>query len=86
MDAWNHDEDPFPADCQYSSCPDACIANLRKRTGEAIELFKSRSRSSAAKNMLVFSHYPTDYLWPSEDLMSDLKSSEGANGGTRHIE
>jgi hypothetical protein len=86
MDAWNHDSPLFAADCQYSSCEDTCVANLKKRTEEAINLFKSRSQASSAKNMLVFSHYPTDYLWPSEALMGGLKSSEGANGAPRHIE
>jgi hypothetical protein len=71
-------------DCQYSSCTDTCVENLRKRTDDAIGLFNSRSQASAAKNMLVFSHYPTDYL--SEDLVNGLKSSEGANGAPRHIE
>merc|ERR1719327_1315681 len=84
MDAWNHDALLFAKDCQYSSCMETCMKNLKKRTDEAIELFKSRSQASSAKNMLVFSHYPTDYL--SKDLMSGLKSSEGANGAPRHIE
>jgi len=86
MDAWSHDADPFAADCQYSSCKGSCIANLRKRTDEANELFTSRLQASAAKNMLMFCHYPTDYLWPSEDVMNGLKSSEIANGAPRHIE
>jgi len=87
MDAWNHGVNPpHPDDCQYSSCPDACVAKLRARTDGAIKLFQSRLQASSAKNMLVFSHYPTDYLWPSEALMNGLKSSEGASGGPRHIE
>jgi len=87
MDAWDRGGgEPIAADCQYSSCVDACGANLKKRTGEAIELFKSRSEASTAKNLLVFSHYPTDYLWPAEGLMDGLKSTQGANGAERHIE
>jgi hypothetical protein len=73
-------------DCVYSSCTGTCLDNLQNRTDEAIELFKSRTQASVAKNMLVFSHYPTDYLVPSEELMSGLKSSQGANGAPRHIE
>jgi hypothetical protein len=86
MEGWNYGVDPYPADCNYTACPDDCFKNLRSRTDEAIELFKSRSRASTAKNMLVFSHYPTDYLWPSEDLMSGLRNVTGANGEPRHIE
>jgi hypothetical protein len=86
MEGWNHGVDPYPTDCNYTACPDDCFKNLRSRTDEAIELFKSRSRASTAKNMLVFSHYPTDYLWPSEDLMSGLRNGTGANGEPRHIE
>jgi hypothetical protein len=85
MDAWNHKVPFVPADCGYTSCKAACEANLGARTTEAVSLFYQRMNASRAKNVVVFSHYPTDYLWGSS-MLPGLKSTSHAGGGKRHVE
>jgi len=87
---WNHN---IPAsqqsfgDCQYTPCADTCKALMRQRSDAAFALFKKRKAASAQKNLLVFSHYPTDYFWDhtsgdaSADFISDL-----SDASTHHIE
>merc|ERR1719414_590201 len=65
----------------FSSCQSACESNLRYRAKEAFELFHTRAAKSAAKNLLVFSHYPTDYFRNLPDFLSGLR-----NASTHHIE
>jgi hypothetical protein len=73
-------------DCQYSSCEDTCKEHLSQRANDAVELFKARSSATKAKNLLVFSHYPTDYLGEYPELVDALKSTEGADGTQHHVE
>jgi hypothetical protein len=86
MDAWTHKEPIIPGDCVHTACKEICEGNLAARTKQAIELFHKRVLTSNAKNMVVFSHYPTDYLWPSQSLMDDLRWDKTADGGKRHVE
>lgn len=48
--------------CKYTLCPDACAANLKERADIAFQLFHERVATSKASNLIVFSHYPTDYF------------------------
>jgi hypothetical protein len=89
MDAWTGKTPLVPADCNLTDCREACVKNLGARTKAAVDLFHERSEASNARNLLVFSHYPTDYLWGAWDpwnLMDDLKRNTTANGKPRHVE
>jgi len=58
----NHYQDwisPDLADCEYTRCPMHCRKNAHRRALEAFELFHHRRHHSPAKNLVVFSHYPT---------------------------
>lgn len=68
-------------DCQYTACPDKCSAKLEKRAREAELLFQQRYAESSARNLLVFSHYPTDYFWSRPDFLDAL-----SNASTHHVE
>jgi len=81
------------SDCQYTSCQSQCYARMKARSESAFSLFKKRAASSAAKNLVVFSHYPTDYFWDtssgdtSGDFLANLKTSKqhiAYFGGHRH--
>merc|ERR1712151_724337 len=47
---------------------------------ESLNLFKQRLETSSAPNLLVFSHYPTDYFAGAPDFARRLRST------THHIE
>lgn len=88
MDAWNGVDPPIPHDCGFTPCKKKCEKNLKARTKEGVQLFHERANKSSARNMLVFGHYPTDYLWGAYDpvkLMDDLRTNVAADGGQRHI-
>jgi len=69
------------ADCQYSQNPQKCRELLQVRTEEGFKLFLERAQSSSAKNLLVFSHYPTDFIQWRPDVLSAL-----SNNSQHHIE
>jgi len=74
-------------DCQYSPCPAQCKQNAQKRTHEAFHLFHTRRKESTAKNLLVFSHYPTDYFKTAPHFMEGLRDASKRIvyfGGHRH--
>jgi hypothetical protein len=84
MWAWDKAAPPnkrCPLDCAYTSCQEKCEANLKARAEEAFDLFFQRMQKSTAKNMVVFSHYPTDYFWEKEEFLAALR-----NNSQRHIE
>lgn len=83
--AWDHeapDNKRCMLDCVYTKCPAACESNTRYRAKEAVKLLQERSHQSTAKNLLVFSHYPTDYLWKLPKTLEHLRN----NSGGRHVE
>jgi hypothetical protein len=96
QDGWNHNipaQQQSFADCQYTPCKSDCYARLKARSEQAFALFKERSAASTAKNLVVFSHYPTDYFWDtragdaSSDFIAGLKTEEHHVeyfGGHRH--
>jgi hypothetical protein len=86
MDAWNHKAELVPSDCRHTPCKAECEGNLKTRTKQSIDLLHQRALKSRANNLLVFSHYPTDYLWSVPDVMADLRGSVAADGGPRHVE
>eukprot|EP00930_Biecheleria_cincta_P106019 TRINITY_DN9920_c1_g1_i4.p1 TRINITY_DN9920_c1_g1~~TRINITY_DN9920_c1_g1_i4.p1 ORF type:complete len:744 (+),score=102.17 TRINITY_DN9920_c1_g1_i4:230-2461(+) len=75
-------------DCTYTSCPQACRLNIEARAKEAFELFEERAAKSKAKNMLVFSHYPTDYFEAAPNFLDGLRDNSAHDilyfGGHRH--
>lgn len=76
--------------CQYSGCRDTCEAVLEKRKEDALSMLAVRSSESPANSLLVFSHYPTDYLTRAgyNDAMDQLSDNSNHNvyyfGGHRH--
>mmetsp|Transcript_123150 Transcript_123150/g.239378 ORF Transcript_123150/g.239378 Transcript_123150/m.239378 type:complete len:435 (-) Transcript_123150:277-1581(-) len=73
---------------QASKCQSTCYANLGARAKAAKELFDSRKASSGQPNLVVFSHYPTDYFRNRHtDMLSALKTGPKPItffGGHRH--
>ena len=50
------------ADCQYTPCEETCLPRAKARSEASMDLFWDRHEKSKAKNLLVFSHYPTDFF------------------------
>jgi hypothetical protein len=75
-------------DCQFTACPEECSANLERRAMQAEELFQQRYAESSARNLLVFSHYPTDYFWSRPEFLDALSDASKHHveffGGHRH--
>jgi len=84
----NVTELPVPDDCGYTECEEECYGNLKWRANEGLDLLHERMNSSKAKNMLVFSHYPTDYLWSETEFLGKLSDASKHHveyfGGHRH--
>merc|ERR1711972_623207 len=72
----------------YTACEAKCRGNLRWCAKEGLDLFYKRMDESKAKNLLVFSHYPTDYLWNETDFLGALSDASKHHieyfGGHRH--
>ncbi|CAE8678773.1 unnamed protein product [Polarella glacialis] len=77
-----------PFDCQYTKCDATCERNIKHRAIDGIKLFQERSVNSLAKNLVVFSHYPTDYFFSQPDFIKGLSDNSKHNityfGGHRH--
>jgi len=90
MDGWNRELDYSHHqfwDCQWTACPEACKAIAEARATEAFDLFGKRLEKTKQKNMLVFSHYPTDYFSTVPQFVSNLSRPEKHItyfGGHRH--
>lgn len=81
QNGWNHGvkaSDQSFADCQYSKCKSDCYGRIKGRAEEGFKLFKERAAATSAKNLLVFSHYPTDYFW-------DTKSADSSSDFLAHL-
>jgi len=76
------------SDCQYSDCVETCWKNMADRTEEGMDLFFTRAAESKMKNLLVFSHYPTDYFGSAPSFLDALRDGSKHNinyfGGHRH--
>jgi len=72
--------------CPWSQCEHACRANVQARKAAALELFHERMNQSNASNMIVFSHYPTDYLWAHADVLDKMSNGTRPAGHARHVE
>lgn len=81
-------EDHFYEDCQYTACEEACKEISKARAMAAFKLFNERIAESTAKNMVVFSHYPTDYFTAVPEFLDALRDASKRNilflGGHRH--
>jgi len=74
--------------CRWTPCQEVCHQNLKERHDAAFELFYERAEKSAARNLVVFSHYPTDYFWAFPDFLAELSNATEHHveyfGGHRH--
>jgi hypothetical protein len=97
QNGWNHGvsaSDQSFADCQYTACQGDCYGRIKGRAEDGFKLFKERADATKAKNLLVFSHYPTDYFWDtssgdsSSDFLARLSDASKYHveffGGHRH--
>jgi hypothetical protein len=97
QNGWNHGvkaSDQSFADCQYTACKSQCYGRIKGRAEDGFKLFKERTAATSAKNLLVFSHYPTDYFWDtrpgdsSSDFLERLSDASKFHveffGGHRH--
>jgi len=78
----------FP-DCQWTPCKDTCKSRFAQRMGASVDLFFDRVEHSKAKNLLVFSHYPTDYFtggapWLLDGFRNKTNHDIFYFGGHRH--
>lgn len=75
-------------DCEWTSCPAKCEKNAKLRSQQSFNMFYERMRNSPHKNLLVFSHYPTDYFWMHPEFIGNLSDNSRHNieyfGGHRH--
>uniref|UniRef100_A0A7S1MDK0 Calcineurin-like phosphoesterase domain-containing protein n=1 Tax=Alexandrium catenella TaxID=2925 RepID=A0A7S1MDK0_ALECA len=68
-------------------CNHHCWGSLYGRTQASLQLFKERLAASQARNLVVFSHYPTDYFVSLPDFLAGLRSTRHRIeyfGGHRH--
>jgi len=93
MVGWNPDLRAWrsPWFCIMHNCYDRCWGNLRHHADYAVELLQARVKQSSMQNLLVFSHYPTDYLVTGGRGPELLNTMRGATkqhieyfGGHRH--
>lgn len=76
--------------CKYANCGDTttCYYNLLKRTAYAGTHFVERYQESTAKTLVVFSHYPVDYLYANPEILDLLPDQSKHDivyfGGHRH--
>lgn len=91
VSGWNtsaNSDDQVFEDCKFTSCPHACRNNIEARAEEGFKLFEERKAKSKAKNMLVFSHYPTDYFSAAPRFLDGLRDNSAHDilyfGGHRH--
>jgi len=75
-------------DCQWSKCKQDCLGNSDARAIQGFNLFADRFEHSPFKNLLVFSHYPTDYFSSVPDFLANLSRADKHDivyvGGHRH--
>jgi len=90
VNGWNATtpaKDLILSDCEFSSCPEHCINNSDRRASEAFDLVQDRHANSTAKNLVIFSHYPTDYFASVPgflDLLRDRSREIAYFSGHRH--
>eukprot|EP00930_Biecheleria_cincta_P045628 TRINITY_DN31448_c0_g1_i1.p1 TRINITY_DN31448_c0_g1~~TRINITY_DN31448_c0_g1_i1.p1 ORF type:complete len:438 (+),score=55.13 TRINITY_DN31448_c0_g1_i1:50-1363(+) len=78
--------------CSYelaAKCENACMENLRSRADAAMDLLNDRRTKSSQPNLVVFSHYPTDYFHGARaevlDALRDGSKQITYFGGHRHV-
>jgi len=83
MEGWNKSRKASElklSDCQYSKCPQTCVDNAELRADGAFDLMTNRLNSSKRKNLVVFSHYPTDYFQSVPKFLNQLRPGHGKPG------
>merc|ERR1712151_326366 len=75
-------------DCMITICEGGCVERAQARSELAFELFFERVRESSAQNLLVFSHYPTDFFVSRPEFLDALRDNSSHHieyfGGHRH--
>lgn len=77
-----------PIDCWQTNCVHHCARHLSNRAHEGLQMFHERMEKSTARNMVVFSHYPTDYFGAAPRFLAGLSNASRHHveyfGGHRH--
>jgi len=71
--------------CPWSGCEAECRARSYDRAYNSVKLFYERMNKSDTSKMVVFSHYPTDYLWPLPTMLGNLSNGTRPNGSPRQV-
>jgi len=87
--SWNYKTLTAPIDCFLTKCIINCSKIIPSRAQESFRMFYDRMELSAARNMVVFSHYPTDYFaGPEPNFIAALSNNSKYHveyfGGHRH--
>ena len=72
--------------CPHTACEVECRKKVAERADAAFNLFYERMEASNASNLIVFSHYPTDYFWAYPDVLGNLSEATRPGGLERHVE
>jgi hypothetical protein len=84
----NKHKTPYFIQCKHTQCEADCYDIQHIRAEESFRLFHERAAISPAPNLVVFSHYPTDYFSAAPDFMAGLRNSSKHHieyfGGHRH--
>ena len=72
--------------CPHTACEEECRKKVAERADAALDLFYERMEVSNASNLIVFSHYPTDYFWAYPDVLGNLSRATRPGGLERHVE
>eukprot|EP00440_Ansanella_granifera_P007981 gb/GFBE01008636.1/.p1 GENE.gb/GFBE01008636.1/~~gb/GFBE01008636.1/.p1 ORF type:complete len:207 (+),score=25.71 gb/GFBE01008636.1/:1-621(+) len=71
--------------CPWTACEEECRARTWDRMTEGLALFHDRMAKSNASNLVVFSHYPTDYLWGLPTMLGNLSNGTRPEGLDRQV-
>jgi hypothetical protein len=62
-------------DCFKTACAFKCLDFMKNRTEAGLKLFHERTKKSKQKSLVVFSHYPTDYLKGAPEFLEALRDN-----------
>jgi hypothetical protein len=62
-------------DCFKTACAFKCLDYMKNRTQRSMDLFYDRVKTSKQKSLVIFSHYPTDYLRTAPKFLETLRDN-----------
>jgi hypothetical protein len=71
----NSPENTMFQDCFKTECAFTCLENTHNRTQRSLDLFYNRVNKSKQKSLVVFSHYPTDFLKAAPNFLEALRDN-----------